>query len=686
MTLYAARGTNQTTSNLYTVDTSTGVLTSVGTIGRALTGLAWDETTETMFGAVSNNSTVDKRKLVTVDLVTGAGSLVGAYGGTTLSFGDIACDSEGNLYGWASAFDTNGGLYSIDKSTGVATWLGGNNPGNSGCALAFDFYDNLWLFPTGGGSADRIYSVDPITGTATPGVLLTGDTPGSNLNAAAIGPDGLLYVTRNSVGGSPPPIELVLIGYPDGFVSVMTTLAVFGVDGISFDASPGRPVSERHRVLIAPSAGPFDDTQDWVPLDDVDNLVSRIEIHRGRQTELDQTDTSTATIFINDTDGSFDPDSPAYGTIDGKQIRINLQNPVTGNWVQQWQGWIHDITYDLHPATENGISILSNVQIECVDLFEYLARVEMIPGVFGDPAPDAAEGTVFYENGPVDDRIVSLLTDADVPSFMQVVFTGNIDVPQTQYDPGDPVLVALRDACDAEFPGIANCYTDKRGYFVFHGRKARFDPEGTAAEATPGAWNFTRWKAGDGAAIEDDGDRAQIRPPMQWRRPRSRIINAAIAYPRGIDERLMPGQVAIDAGSVTSYGYRSWSARDLIIAEGTTTGNTAAEECRLFADFYVANYSAPRTRVEAITFKSIEPTDPRAAPTWALICNADISDIIDFVQRYPGTSSLGLAENFYIEGSSMTIVPLNTEFDFVEVTFNVSPEANYGDDVGMIGT
>ena len=96
MTLYAARGSNQTTSNLYSVNPATGALTSIGAIGRALTGLAWDETTSTMFGAVSNNSTVDKRKLVTVSLSTGAGTLVGAYGGTVLSFGDIACDSAGN--------------------------------------------------------------------------------------------------------------------------------------------------------------------------------------------------------------------------------------------------------------------------------------------------------------------------------------------------------------------------------------------------------------------------------------------------------------------------------------------------------------------------------------------------------------------------------------------------------------
>ena len=40
---------------------------------------------------------------------------------------------------------------------------------------------------------------------------------------------------------------------------------------------------------------------------------------------------------------------------------------------------------------------------------------------------------------------------------------------------------------------------DAVGDVVFHGRLARFDPEGTAA--TAGAqWDFTRWKVGDGTA------------------------------------------------------------------------------------------------------------------------------------------------------------------------------------------
>ena len=49
------------------------------------------------------------------------------------------------------------------------------------------------------------------------------------------------------------------------------------------------------------------------------------------------------------------------------------------------------------------------------------------------------------------------------------------------------LMVAIRDACDAEFPGIANVYVDKLGRVCAHGRFARFDPVGVSFGTD---WNF----------------------------------------------------------------------------------------------------------------------------------------------------------------------------------------------------
>lgn len=428
------------------------------------------------------------------------------------------------------------------------------------------------------------------------------------------------------------------------------------------------------RVLIAFDDGMLTPSVTWTRIDDTANLVAGIDIRRGRQSEREVTETGTATVYLNDTDGLFDPantGSPYFGKLDGKQIQLQLFNPVTSTWVPQFTGTIDDYGFDIHPS-----QLVSNVQIQCVDMFDYLGGAEMAPGIDGNTPPVGSERVVFYEDGNVDDRIIQLLTDAGIDSTRWVVFTGNVSVQETRYEPGDVFLQAIRDAADAEFPGIANCYIDKTGRFVFHGRFARFDPDGVAAGATPGAWNFTRWGIGDGAAILLDSSRAQARPPFTYSRARADLINAAIAYPHGIKDADMPGQVVFDATSITAYGKHSWSAPDLITLAGTTTGNDANDETKLFSQFYVDNLKTPRTRIQSLTVKALRPDDPRATATWALLCGADISDIANISIGYPGGAGID-GEDFYIEGLTMEIRPLNPDHDMVDLALNVSPAAWY---------
>ena len=52
----------------------------------------------------------------------------------------------------------------------------------------------------------------------------------------------------------------------------------------------------------------------WTRLDNTDNLVTSYTIDRGRQYELDTTDTGRATVEITDTDGILDPTNPPAPT------------------------------------------------------------------------------------------------------------------------------------------------------------------------------------------------------------------------------------------------------------------------------------------------------------------------------------------------------------------------------------
>lgn len=420
----------------------------------------------------------------------------------------------------------------------------------------------------------------------------------------------------------------------------------------------------------------------WTRIDNVVR-VSRWEIRRGRDGELEKTGTGEATVFVNDTDGHFDPTniaSPWFGKLDGKQLAISRWNPISEEWAVRFRGYIEEIGHDLSPTQQK-----HEVAIKAVGFMDYLASAEMAPGQAGSLPPAGSEGNIFYEDAEVDDRILALLADAGFPTNLAVVFSGNVVVQESIYDPGYSFLAALQDAADAEFPGIANVYEDRLGRIVFHGRHARFAPDTVAADAGPEAWDFHRWKAGDEAETLLDPDTAQIRPPLHFDRSLKLVINAALAYPLGVDDNDIEAQLSTDATSMGKFGVRSWSAPDLRILQHKTNGNTALEETKLMADYYVANYSEPRTRPRQITLKALHPDDPRAEATWNLICGVDISDVVQLVVTQPAGNFFD--DFFYVEGITEAGYPLGPhtptgqEFAGVELTLDVSPTAYYGIDV-----
>lgn len=488
-------------------------------------------------------------------------------------------------------------------------------------------------------------------------------------------------------------VPVIAAAVPDGDSIILLVHTDSGGEGdygfsATFDAAPD--VALEGRVSIGFDANMLDPSPVWTVIDTVrDNLVARIEIRDGRQSEQDDSEAGTATVFLNDTTGLFDPNNasgPYFGQLDGKPIAIALWNPVDEEWVPQWRGTIDDWKTVLSPHTSDGVSILANVQIEAVDMFDYLAGAEMEVGISGHPPPSGSEGIVFYEDAEVatgtDDpadggRIELLLDNAGISSDMYIVFSGNVNVLEGKYDAGDSYMVALREAADAEFPGIANMYVDKLGRYVFHGRFARLDPDGVwtslagSDAARDAVWKFRRWKAGDGAAIIADPDCAQIRE-FAYARPRSMLINTAISYPEGIDETEIAGQVSRDPVSIDKYGIHGRSDTELQVAGHKTNGDTGEQQCAKYALFWVTYYAQPLERIETIVFKSVYKDDDRAVATWGLLTGASISDIVELSVGYPGGTGIQ-ARDYYIEGRALTIEPLNDEYDMVTLALNLSP-------------
>lgn len=469
------------------------------------------------------------------------------------------------------------------------------------------------------------------------------------------------------------------------------------------------PTSTEGRVMLALSAATLDWSVTWTCVDYVRNelpdgttksLVQEIEINRGKQSEHDSMEASTAVVYLNDLTGLFNPEnvtSPFAGYM-GKQIALQAWDPVAGEWVRQTRMWVIDASFDINPATRDGVSISSNVQLHCTDLIGLLGPVAMDTSeaagnrVFGNVPPVGQEQMVFYEDtsGGGDGmqvRLEQVAADLGLSTDWYSFFTGNVELLEGLYDVGDSPLTVMQDAVDSEFPGIGTLYTDKRGMLQAHGRGAFFDPDTVWAgialsdAARDAVWKFRNWEAGYGATLGSYPDMAQIKPPLGWSYGMRYVYNVGYCWPADIAEEDKPAQMFVVAG-VDPVDRSLWSAEGLLTKEGTTTGETGAGECAKFAEFWATNCAVPKTRVEVVSFRSVSLLHQRAAQTWALMLNADIADNMLLGVAYPGGDVL--LDDFYIQGSTMRIKPLNPEMDLVEVSYTVTPKSIYSDDVGLL--
>jgi hypothetical protein len=444
------------------------------------------------------------------------------------------------------------------------------------------------------------------------------------------------------------------------------------------------------RVLIAFDDGPHEPSPTFTAIDQAgdfpDQFVSGYDTRSGKQTLLSQTETGEATVYINDHSlALFDPrnsSSPYFGKLYGRQILLQLYNPVTAVWESQFQGWIDYVTWDIDGSAVNaaGEPINASIQLECVDLFDELDGFGLTPGLAGDVPPSGMEDGVYYAEAHVDDRQIQILTDVGIDSTRYgspSLASGNVNCQEVKYDPDESALSALRDAADAEFPFISNIYIDRFGKYQFRGRYGRFAPDSVAAE--PGStWDFTRWAVGDGAAIVADATRAQMRI-LSFQRGRNEVLNVGMCWSKGTTAAQMPSQVYADTTSITDYGqHAAPPMSDLLIADdGLESGNPNARvECYDFAKLLVKNQKDPLESISALQVKTVHPSDARAAPTWAFLTQSDISHIVNVAVGYPGgTGFTGTspADDYYIEGRSLRVRALEPGFDYVELDCEVSP-------------
>lgn len=236
-TCYASTGKRgPAAGSLLTIDLETGEGTVVGATGKdGVPGLAINST-----GSIYG-TTVDKQgnpsELILIDAADGSAVTLGSTGITTIE--GIAFDANDGLFGVAN----DGDLYTIDTTTAQVTLVG--DTGVFGAAgLAFDPTDGRLYLSGGGLAEDEIYSVDPVTAAAT----LIGLT---NVDSAAtpdivFDDDGNMFGCK---GGGQNDNFLIAINKTTAEGSVVGPIGVLAVSGLAIGPSVAvsvqRPVDSR---------------------------------------------------------------------------------------------------------------------------------------------------------------------------------------------------------------------------------------------------------------------------------------------------------------------------------------------------------------------------------------------------------------------------------------------------------
>ena len=281
------------------------------------------------------------------------------------------------------------------------------------------------------------------------------------------------------------------------------------------------------------------------------------------------------------------------------------------------------------------------------------------------------EGNIFYEQSIPQDRINQAILESGFAGPTEV-FTGNVQVKDTVYSPRTSLLTVIDDACDAEFPGVANRGVFRDGTFFFHGRLARFNPGDTQ-------YHITEYAAGDKAACVCRVRLELALPGLRLGTSRQRIINAALATPRGDPRRRHRGADRHRPRLRSpTYGRSLMVGREP--AHLLRRTERPARRIRRDASSSPSTTStttpSPQIRVEELVLKSRHPDWADAAATWTLLCNADISDIVNVAVSNPGVS---VDADFFIEGVRYNIQPLNGDYALVTMSLDLSPRAYWAE-------
>jgi hypothetical protein len=229
--LYAADGAGGNANcHLFILDPANGsVIRDVGSIGFAVTGMAFDPSTGILYGATGHQSPVSPDSIITIDPNSGAGTLIGPEV-SDAQLADITF-AAGGLFGWGESSDD---LYSVDPATAQTTKVGESGLSTRGSGISANSADVLYY--AGDDSNGLLRTIDRTTGTQSGSVDMSNAPFDNPVPALAFNPEDLLFGAVGPVRGG-PDMNLTTINTSTGVVTDVGPTINF-LDALAFGPAP----------------------------------------------------------------------------------------------------------------------------------------------------------------------------------------------------------------------------------------------------------------------------------------------------------------------------------------------------------------------------------------------------------------------------------------------------------------
>ena len=366
-------------------------------------------------------------------------------------------------------------------------------------------------------------------------------------------------------------------------------------------------------IEIAFDSDPFDSSQSWT---DVSAYVRGFSISRGRQHDLAEYQTGTATVTLDNLDDRFNPlnsSSPYWDSANNKSKitpfrQVRLKATKSASTYTIFRGFIQ-----AYPESFGGQGVDSSVRIRCVDAFKIFNQntIGSRGWALGDSSRSKVGETTRLAYVDVQElssaRISRILDAFGWSSSERTISTGDLQVLAGQSQT-DNVLSAFKEVEEAE---QGQFYMGANGYAVFRDRNykrtSQYLPQATFGNGS-GELPFS-----DVITTQDD----------------SKILNIISVTREGGSK-----QTVSDNDSISLYGAREENS--------TGTLNVSDANALAIANQRLAQFSNTSPRIEGLIVNPLSDSD-----LWVQVLNRELGDKITI--KVPTTVSTVMEFGVHID-------------------------------------